>query len=109
MHDEVFIYVIIVLNTLVQLMLIRSLSFPAGGRWKYYMVAVGIPLGVMLSMRLLILGGVIPNRVANQSPGENYITTAAGILLVAGPWLATIAAIFSRKRKRAIVEMHSSK
>jgi len=109
MSDDVFIYLIVALNMLGQLMLVRRLNFPVGGRWKYYAFAIGIPVVVMLSMRLLIAGGMIEGRVADQSPVENYITTAASILLVAGPWLVTLAAILGKKRKRAILEMYSAK
>ncbi len=108
MSDEVFIYLIVALNTLVQVMLIRRLAFPAGGRWKYHAFAVGIPLVLMVSMRLAIVGGMIPGRVVEQSPVENYITTAASVLLIGGPWLATLAAILSRNRRRAVMAMHAA-
>ena len=70
MPDELFIYVVVALNILVQLMLIHSFRFPPGGRRKYYFLAVGIPIAIMLSMRLLIVAGAIQNRVADQSTIE---------------------------------------
>jgi hypothetical protein len=100
MHDKVFIYLIVVLNTCCQLMLIWRLKFPAGEKKKFCVFAIAIPLVVMLSMRLLIAGGMIHGRVADQTPVEHYITMAASILLVSGPWLVTLAAIFSKKRLR---------
>jgi hypothetical protein len=98
MSDELSIYFIILLNTSVQLMLIRSLKFPAGGKRKYYLLAVGIPVLVMLSMRLIVAGGLIQGRVADQSRIEQYITAGASILIMAGPWIVTLAAIFDKKR-----------
>jgi hypothetical protein len=99
MSDQAFIYLIVALNALVQLMLIRSLNFPAGGKRKYYLSAIAIPALVMLSMRLLIAGGMIHERVADQSEIEQFITTAASVLLIAGPWLVTLAAILDKQRK----------
>ena len=100
MHDELFVYLIVALNALLQVMLIGRLKFPAGGKWKYQLAAVGIPLFVMLAMRLLIAGGVIPARVAEQSSVERFLTTAASVALLAGPVLVTLAAVIGRKRKR---------
>ncbi len=99
MPDQLFIYLIVVLNALTQLLLIRSLNFPRGGKRKYYLFAIAIPLMVMLSMRLLIAGGMISGRVVDQSPIEQMITAAAGILLMAGPWLVTLAAILDKRRR----------
>ena len=100
MHDELFIYLIVALNALLQVMLIRRLSFPAGGRWKYQSWAVGIPVIVMLGMRLAIMAGTIHGRVADQSSAERLFTTAASIVLIAGPWLVTVAAIVRNRRQR---------
>ena len=108
MYDKVFIYLIVVLNTCCQLMLIWRQNFPVGEKRKYCVCAVAIPVLVVLSMRLLIASGLIHGRVADQTPVEHHITTAASILLVAGPWLVTLAAIFSKKRKRTMVKIHSA-
>ncbi len=102
MSDQVFIYLIVALNTLVQLMLIGRLIFPAGGKRKYYLFAVAIPVLVMLSMRLLIAVGIIHGRVADQSAIEQHFTTAASILLMAGPWLVTLVAILDKQRKGCV-------
>ncbi|WP_372528153.1 hypothetical protein [Piscinibacter sp.] len=99
MPDEVFIYLIVALNAFAQVMLIRRLKFPAGGRWKYQLFAIGIPVVVMLSMRLLIASGAIHGHVADQSPTERLLTTAASALLLGGPWLVTLVAVLGRKRK----------
>jgi hypothetical protein len=108
MFDQVFIYLIVALNTCCQLMLIWRQKFPAGGKRKFCVCAVAIPVLIMLSMRLLIAGGLIHGRVADQTPVEHFITTAASILLVAGPWLVTLAAIFSKKRQRPVITIHSA-
>jgi hypothetical protein len=104
MPDHVFIYLIVALNTLAQLMLIRSLNFPAGGKRKYYLLTVAIPLLVMLSVRLLIAVGILQGRVADQSTIEQHITTAASILLMAGPWLVTLAAILDKQRRGWLIK-----
>ena len=106
MYDKVFIYLIVALNTCCQLMLIWRQKFPGGEKRKFCIYAVAIPVAVMVSMRLLIAGGMIHGRVADQSPTEHYITTAASILLIAGPWLVTLAAIFSKKRQRTVIKIH---
>lgn len=98
MSDLTLIHLIVALNILVQLLLIRSLDFPSGGKRKYYAFAVAIPVLVLVSMRLLTASGMIHSRVADQPPVEQYITTAASILLMAGPWLATLAAILDKRR-----------
>ena len=98
MTDLALIHLIVVLNVLGQLMLIGRLRFPSGGRRKYYVFAVAVPVFVLVSMRLLAAGGLIHSRVADQPPVEQFMTTAASILLLAGPWLATLAAILDKKR-----------
>ena len=99
MPDELFIYLIVALNALTQILLIRSLRFPAGGKQKYYLCAIAIPVLLMLSMRLLIAGGMIHGRVDDQSSIEKIITTVASILLIGGPWLVTLAAILDKRRQ----------
>jgi hypothetical protein len=99
MPDDLLIYLIVALNALLQVMLIWRLKFPRGGKLKYQLLAVGIPLFVMLATRLLIAGGVIHGVVAEQSPAERFFTLAASAALLGGPWLVTLAAIFGRKRQ----------
>jgi hypothetical protein len=107
MSDDLFIYVVVVLNILVQLMLIRSLRFPPGGRRKYYLLAICIPIAIMLSMRILILTGAITARVASQSVIEQLITSAAGVLLMASPWLVTMFAIVDKQRSAWIKKLRT--
>ena len=99
MSDEVFIYLIVALNIFVQLMLIHSLRFPPGERRKYYLFAIAIPVAIMLSMRLLIVAGIIHRRVADQSAIEQFMTNAASAILMAAPWLVTLFAVVDRKRR----------
>jgi hypothetical protein len=107
MPDEVFIYLIVALNALVQLMLIRQLKFPPGGRRKFYLSAVAIPVFIMLSTRLLIASGVIHSRVADQSAAEHMFTGAASILLMAGPWFVTLFAILDRRRRAWVKKLRA--
>lgn len=104
MTDEVFLYLIVLLNTLVQLALIHSLNLPARGKRKYYALAIAIPVLVMVSMRLLVLLGLIHSLVADQSLVERIVTHAASILIIAGPWLATLAALIARYRRRSVTK-----
>ena len=114
MSDELFIYAIVVLNTLVQIMLIWRLKFPLGGKRKYIFFAVAIPVLVMLAMRFAVASGAIQSRVADQSLIARIVTMAASVLLIAGPWLATLAAILDKKRRAdlaaldAAIEMRSA-
>jgi hypothetical protein len=98
MSGLTLIYLIVGLNIVVQLMLIGRLKFPPGGRRKYYALAIAIPVLVLLSMRLLVAGGLIHNNVADQTPVEQFVTSTASILLLAGPCLVTLAAILDKKR-----------
>jgi hypothetical protein len=107
MSDEVFIYLIVVLNILVQIMLIHSLRFPPGGRRNYYLCAVAIPVFVMGSTRLLIASGAIHSRVADQSMIEHLFTGAASILLMAGPWFVTLFAILDRRRRAWVKKLRA--
>ena len=108
MSDDVVIYLIVALNTFVQGMLLWRLKFPAGGRWKYLAFAVGIPVLIMVSMRLAIAGGLIHGRVVDQSLVEQYVTAAASILLLVGPLFVTLAAIVSKKRRHAVMQMYAA-
>jgi hypothetical protein len=106
MADELFLYLIVLLNTTVQLFLIRSLGLPAREKRKYLAIAIAIPLCVMASMRLLVLGGIVGGNVADQGFLERCVTDAAGILIMAGPWLATLAAVITRYRPRLLHHPH---
>ncbi len=104
MPDQLLIYAIVAFNIAVQLMLIRRLRFPPGGRRWYYTCSAGIPLAVIAAMRLAVAAGWIEGRVAAQSGLEQFVTTAAGLVLMGGPWLVTLAAILDRKRRAWIAQ-----
>jgi hypothetical protein len=104
MHDHVLIYLIVALNALCQLMLIWRQKLAASVRWKYCCLAIAIPVVIMVSMRLMIASGTIHGRVAEQSLFEQYITKANSILLIAGPWLVTLAVLLAKMRDRALLK-----
>lgn len=106
MTDEIFLYLIVLLNIIVQLFLIRSLALPAREKRKHLAIAIAIPLGVVASMRLLVLGGIVEGNVAGQGFLERCVTDAAGILIMAGPWLATLAAVITRYRPGPLHHPH---
>jgi hypothetical protein len=102
MSDEVFIYAIVLLNVMVQLLLITRLKFPPGGKRKYVLLAIAVPLAVIGVMRLLIWSGAMPAAVAEQSLLQRGLTLVASLALVAGPWAVTVAAILDKKRRAAL-------
>ena len=102
MTDQVFIYVIVSFNAFCQIMLIWRQKFVSTLKWKFCCAAIAIPLALMLLMRLLIEGGMIHGNVADQPLLERYITHGASMLLIAGPWLVTLAAILTRIRHQAM-------
>ena len=107
MPDGLLVYLIVGLNIVVQLTLIHSLRFPPDGRQKYYLLAVGIPVAIMLTMRLLIFAGAIRSRVADQSTAAQLVTNTAGVLLMASPWLVTMFAIVDKKRSAWIKKLRA--
>ncbi len=100
MYDHILIYVIVFLNALCQMMLIWRLRRMNGARWLFMGIAVALPLLSVALMRTLVACGAINAHVAEQSRMEHLVTSAMSALLMAGPWLATLAAIlFNRSRK----------
>ena len=100
MPDQVFVYLIVALNVVLQVMLIRRLKLPPGAKRNYQLGALAIPVVIILATRLAIAGGVIHARVDEQSGGERWFTLAASIMLLAGPLLVTLAALVARLRQR---------
>ena len=107
MSDGLSVYLIVGLNISVQLMLIRSLRFPPGGKRKYYLLALAIPIAIMLAMRLLVASGVMHGRVAEQSLLAQLLTQTAGVVLMASPWLVTAFAIVDRHRREWIKKLRA--
>jgi hypothetical protein len=106
MSDHMAIYLIVTLNTICQIMLIRRQKLASTVKWKFCCLAAALPVVIMLSMRLVIASGTIHEYVAEQSLVEHYLTKGASILLIAGPWLVTLAAILIRMRNRAMLQNH---
>ena len=102
MNDDLYVYAIVALNTLVQVTLIWRLKFPAGGKWKYCAAAIALPLAIMGAMRLLVQSGAIHARLAEQTSLEHYVTLFSSALLVLAPWLVTFAAIVSKRRLASV-------
>jgi hypothetical protein len=108
MADQVLIYMIVGLNTLCQVMLIWRQKLDKSAKWKFCCMAFGIPVLIMLAMRLLIASGSIHGHVAEQSIVEQYITKGTSMLLIIGPWLVTFAAILTYRRSRAVLKTGSA-
>jgi hypothetical protein len=102
MNDELYVYAIVALNISVQVTLIWRLKFPTGGKWKYCAAAIALPLAIMAVVRLLVQGGAIHARVAEQTTFEHFVTLLSSALLVLAPWLVTFAAIVSKRRLAAV-------
>jgi hypothetical protein len=108
MYDYLFIYLIVAFNTLCQLMLIWRQKLDSGVKWKFCSFAIAIPVVMMVSMRILIASGAIHGHVAEQSLFEQYLTKSASILLIAGPWLVTLAAIKAKMKTRALLKKQTA-
>jgi hypothetical protein len=104
MSDQLLIYLIVALNVACQLMLIWRQRLSALLQWKLVSLAVAIPLIIMVMMRILIAIGVIHGHISEQSLFEQYITKGTSILLIAGPWFATFAAVMARMKNRAFLK-----
>lgn len=102
--NHLAIYLIVGLNAACQMMLIWRLKLTTKGKLKYCALSVAIPAVVMMTMRLLVAVGAMHLRVADQVGIEKAITTLAGMLLIAGPPLATAAAIFFSRKQRPVSE-----
>jgi hypothetical protein len=108
MTDYIFIYLIVALNTTCQLMLIWRQKLEANERRKFCSMAIAIPIIIMVTMRLLIAGGAIHGSVAEQSLVEQYVTKSISILLIAGPWFVTIAAIIAKMKMRTVLKKQTA-
>lgn len=100
MSDHQLIYLIVLLNTLCQIMLIWRQRDINSTRWLFVGLAAAVPLLLMIVMRILVSGGVIHGHLADQTAPERALTHVTSILLLAGPWLVTLAAVlFNRSIK----------
>ena len=108
MPDHLLIYVIVLLNALTQAMLIWRLKQAPALKWVLCCSTVAVPLLLAVSMRVLIAQGVINARMADQTFIEQLITKSSSILLIAGPWLVTVAAIFMSRKFKARMAMSAT-
>jgi hypothetical protein len=105
MTNQLAIYLIVGLNVACHILLIWKLKMDKGARLKYCALSIGVPLVVMMTMRLMVALGAVHGRVAEQGGIEHAFTMLASMLLVAGPFLVTGAAlVFSRKQRNSAGE-----
>jgi len=108
MSNNMLIYLIVALNAACHAMLIWRLKLGRWAKWKYCSLAVGIPLLIAMGMRLMVAVGVMHGRVAEQAGIERLVTSLAGMLLIAGPLMATGAAIIFGRKKRDVAAQHAN-
>lgn len=100
--NNLSIYLIVLCNALCHAMLIWRLKLDSAAKLRFCALSAGIPLAVMLAMRLLVAVGVVHARVAEQGGWERATTLLGSVLLLAGPFLATGAALMYRRRSRVV-------
>jgi hypothetical protein len=98
--NHLLIYLIVLLNALSQIMLIWRLKSLGTSRFAYMGLAAALPLVLSAMVRTLVALGVINGRVADQSHLEHLLTQIMSILLIAGPWLTTAAAVMSSRGRK---------
>ena len=99
--NHLSIYLIVGLNAACHIMLIWRLKIDKIAKLKYCAMSVAIPLLVMASMRLMVALGVFHMRLAEQGGIERAFTMLASMLLIAGPLLATGAAVVCYRKNRS--------
>ena len=99
--NHLSVYLIVGLNAACHIMLIRRLKLAKIDKLKYCAIAVAIPLLVMGAMRLLVALGAVHERLADQGGIERAFTMLASMLLIAGPLLATGAAVVFYRKNRS--------
>lgn len=103
--NQLSVYLIVFLNAATHIMLIWRLRLERTTKLKFSGLAVGIPVAVMMTMRLMVGVGLVHGRVAEQVGIERFLTVLASILLVAGPFVATgTAVVYRRKQRSALAE-----
>lgn len=108
MPDHLLIYVIVVLNALSHVLLIWKQKLPFNTKCVFCAAAIAIPLVIIITMRLLVAGGVMPGHVADQSFVEQCITKGTSMFLIAGPWLVTISAVMYKRRQHTVAIMQTA-
>ena len=103
MPNHSLIYLIVILNSICQAMLIWRLKLDKHSKWKYCCFAIAVPLLIAVSMRGMVAMGAMHAHLSEQAVLERAVTSLASILLIAGPFIVTIAA-FAFRRKQRIVQ-----
>ena len=98
--NHLSVYLIVGLNAACHMLLIWRLKIDRIAKLKYCAIGVGIPLLVMASMRLMVFLGAVHGRLAEQGGIERGLTMLASMLLIAGPLLATGAAVVCYRKSR---------
>jgi hypothetical protein len=98
--NHLSIYLIVGLNAACHMLLIWRLKIDKIAKLKYCAIGVGIPLLVMATMRLLVAMGAMHALVVQQGGIERALTMLASMLLIAGPLLATGAAVVFYRKSR---------
>ena len=98
--NHLSVYLIVGLNAACHIMLIWRLKIDKIAKLKYCAIGVAIPLLVMATMRLLVALGAMHALVAEQGGIERALTMLASMLLIAGPLLATGAAVVCYRKNR---------
>ena len=99
MNNHLLIYLIVLLNALCQILLIWRLRRLQKRRWHFMALAGAVPIVLAVLMRVLIASGMVNSHLAEQSRLEQLFTSAMSALLVAGPWLVTLIAIFVNRNR----------
>ena len=105
MPNHSLIYLIVILNAACQAMLIWRLKFDKHLKWKYCSLAVAVPLLIAVSMRVMVAMGVMHVQLSEQTFLERTVTSMASILLIAGPFIVTIAAMAFRRKQRIVAAL----
>jgi hypothetical protein len=98
--NHLSVYLIVGLNAACHILLIWRLKIGRRAKLKYCAVGVAIPLLVMTTMRLMVALGAVHGRLSEQGGFERALTMLASMLLIAGPLLATGAAVVRYRKKR---------
>lgn len=105
MPNHSLIYVIVILNAACQAMLIWRLKFERQSKWKYCLLTFAVPLLIALTMRIMVATGAMHAQLSEQALLERAVTSLAGILLIAGPFIVTIAALVLRRKQKIVAAL----
>jgi len=102
MPDHILIYVIVLLNAVCQALLIWRFKIHKSQKWAFCGLTIGVPVMIALFVRTLVAFGILHSSVVDQVGFERFITMAASMLLIGGPWIVTTAAVVLRMKQGMI-------